>query len=376
MRALVFTLVLGGLAACLERSPYQADVELLAALGRDNRGVRDLLVVGGHLYWTEADWSTGNGSVWRMAKDGGDEPKDLLADVPATERAPFTLNPFRLAVDAEYVYWSNAGLPYATEKVAGQISRRRRDLSTPPETVAAIAPPASGGELDQASFPCGLAVDAEGVLWGTFNASTESGEVRYLPTSQIAPGAQPPPAGQALSANGGAPVKNATCAVALVGGRAWWVDQSGSLWGPAEPSGPVLTTPFATYAGGYEDTDGDQLDILRRRTVRLHDGVWYWSAGKNLVSVENQPGAPTSDQRAADDNHGDQIPEKLVAEGDDLYWITARQDDTGHEARLFHGELTLNNRKTALVDATPDALATDARYLYYAISNGIYRLER
>src|SRR5262245_59639099 len=106
-------------------------------LARDQAGPIGIAVDETHVYWNnigDAGWASGEGSIWKVAKDGG--IPELLADRQA---------PFDLAVAGDFVYWARG----ASNTVAGG--------------PAIVKVPKAGGDLvivaEGLAAPQSLAVD-------------------------------------------------------------------------------------------------------------------------------------------------------------------------------------------------------------------------
>ena len=184
---------------------------------------------GGYVYW--GDWSFGR--IGRARIDG--------VGKPSTAFVSGSTEPCGVAVYGHYLYWTNG------EAAGGVGSVGRADLNNPHDVRENFVPnerATGGSDLDR---PCGVAVDATGIYWGSIgNNSIGHANLDGTGERTIITGAGQP------------------CGVALGSGHVFWANQSTGTIGQALISG---ASPDENYITGQRAPCG----------LAVYSGYLYWA---------------------------------------------------------------------------------------------------
>jgi hypothetical protein len=119
-------------------------------------GMTGITIHGGYIYVTNVGSTGDDGTISRLAKDGGDFT--VLAERQAT--------PFRIVVDDAHIYWTNMG---SDTSATGEVMRM----------------PVGGGQptvlATKQSQPIGIAADDTHIYWVNVTMGSASGQVLSLP---------------------------------------------------------------------------------------------------------------------------------------------------------------------------------------------------
>lgn len=231
-----------------------------------------------YLYWT----NSGGNSIGRAKLDGSESEMDFIS-------GPAVSQPFGIAVDSQYVYW--------TSMQAGTVGRSPLDGSAP-EVFVDVTQYVTGGQ--STPQPCGIAVDSENVYWGDCAnqdiGSAQLGDPSIVNTQFIDSANQTSneidgPEGLAV-AGGNLYWSNTPT---LSGGFVGWV----SLSDPGNPNPDAVTTglnPVGVAANNANLYWANQSEgTIGTSTLAGASGTTISSvtdAGVNSVAVQPQVDAP------------------------------------------------------------------------------------
>ncbi len=286
-----------------------------------------------------------------------------LVRIPLAGGAPATLDPSPptfdfLALDEESVFYGGNG-----SSVTNGTITRVAQAGGAPQTMA--SPPGA---------MVGMVVSGGTILWATQTSSTAPGTGAVF-AQAIPPLGQAPAAPVTIAQDLPAP-----CALAADQTHVYWLDCS---------SDELLSLPVAAAPGATPRVLATQLDLSatsncggQSLSLAASGGQVYWIEGVNVRTVLAGGTALTIASES------DWAPAQLLADASDVYWSTSNNycgasgdgpDVDDRSPGLWSTTAGGGSVSQELgQDASPQAVAMDATFLYWASSadEQIYRLAR
>ncbi|MBI5511039.1 MAG: hypothetical protein HY903_19935 [Deltaproteobacteria bacterium] len=373
MRAavLLFTPVL--LASCMDTSPFQVPIDVLAD---DITPALSLVADDTSLYWTARE-RDGSGFVWRLRKDGSERPVKMV-------RGPQDLSG-HIAVDRKRVYFTDRTLlngPAGEGQVVGLDKQAEEIGMNDPSwvTVASLHVP----------YSCGVAVNEDYVFWLQFDWSdptTSSGARATLlrAAKEGAPGAMTTVSQHVTI--GGVPPSPSNCGLLATATSLYWLheepdkvtvrgyDVATENGAPTVVAEAGLATPRAYgQEPGIAIDPGDPTTIYFAAPSASNDGE---RAGVRSTKAQGCVSCATVLVAASE------RPAAFAVDGDVVYWTVAFDDSAQPakgdgklmRARMPSGTTGVED-VTELAQGEVRGLALDSDFVYVGVGNKILRLRR
>jgi hypothetical protein len=287
------------------------------------------------------------------------------------------ITPNGIALDSQYVYWTNEGADSMSGTVMRTLKTGVMDGGTP--TILA------GGQ----NYPIAIVVDAENVYWTDGNGQTvmrralDGGVPTTLASVQDLPMALvEDPSGQNLYwVNGGGSI--ASCATNSDGGKATLLGSGFSFVGVAVSATNIFWTEYGMMGTGaaiYDQLFSGTFGSVRNTTLLADGGMnpWpgyvhsqalaldstsvYWANAFSVFRVGQDGGAPVT---LASTPSSDLDATALAVDGSYVYWVNswASLANAGTIMRVPIGGGTVETIATS--QQSPVGIAVDATSVYW-----------